>query len=183
MTIIFSKREDTEFLSNIWKNIPSINLIEISKNNFDKELINNALSKETDTIILCGHGTSQGLLTPDFDDLIVHQYNAHLLKDKTCICIWCYANEFMEKYDLHGFTTSMFISDEDEAYDNMCYDISSKYNGNVDIIQKENKLFAERINKLLINKVDISKWCDELKNQADMSIDFVEFNYNGLITR
>ena len=47
----------------------------------------------------------------------------------------------------------------------------------------QNRLFAERINKLLINKVDISKWCDELKNQADMSIDFVEFNYNGLIIR
>lgn len=183
MTIIFSKREDTEFLSDIWKDIPNVNLIEIDKNKFDKTLVNNALSKERDMVVLCGHGCCRGLYTPYFLNMIIDVQNFKLLKDKTVICIWCYANDFMEKYDLHGFATSMFISDMDEAYDNMCYDISSKYNGNVDIIQKQNKLFAERVNKLLKNKVDISKWCDELKNQADMSIDFVEFNYNGLITR
>ena len=181
MTIIFSKREDTKFLSNIWKDIPNVNLIEVTSKEIYRLRIQEAIQNEKGLVILCGHGTSNGLLTPDFESMIIHRLNVNILKDKKVICIWCYANEFMEKYDLHGFATSMFISDPYEAYENICY--GKNWKTIAAELYDQNRLFAERINKLLINKVDISKWCDELKSQADMSIDFVEFNYNGLITR
>lgn len=182
MTVIFSKRKDTEFLSNIWKDIPNVNLIEISEFKFDKELVNNAISKETDMIIMCGHGTNNGLLTPDFEDMIISKLNVNLLQNKKVICIWCYANEFMEKYDLHGFGTSMFISDVNEYYDTNYWNgkdndvLNSK-------IQEQNKLFAERINKLIKKNINIDLWVNMLRNEADMSIDFVEFNYLCLTSR
>ena len=39
----------------------------------------------------------------------------HLLRDKEIIGIWCNASNFAYKYDLKGFFTSMFISNEKEC--------------------------------------------------------------------
>ncbi len=173
MTIIFSKRNDTLFLRNIWKDIDNINVVEVgSSDDYDK--VEGALLAEQDTIILCGHGSSNGLLYPNFEGEIIHRDNLDLYKDKIIIGIWCYASDFAIKYNLHGFFSSMFISDVDEAYDNNCYN-------KLEDIEKENILFAQRLNRLIKDKVDMEKWSDMLETEANYGIDFVKFNYDGLI--
>jgi hypothetical protein len=39
----------------------------------------------------------------------------YLLKEHTCIGIWCYANEFAENHELKGLFTGMIISEQSEA--------------------------------------------------------------------
>ena len=169
MTIIFSKRDDTLFLRNIWKGLDNIKVVEVESSD-DYEEVEKSLLVEKDIVIFCGHGSSNGLLYPNFEGEIIHQDNLELYKDKTIIGIWCYAL----KYNLHGFFSSMFISDVDEAYDNNCYN-------QLENIDKENILFSKRLNRLLKNKININQWSELLEEEADYGIDFVKFNYDGLI--
>lgn len=173
MTIIFSKRDDTLFLRNIWKDIDDVNIVEVeSSDDYDK--VEEALLSEKDTVVFCGHGDSEGLLYPTFEGEFINKDNLYLYKDKTIIGIWCYASDFAIKYKLHGFFSSMFISDIEEAYDNCCYDKTEDIN-------EENILFAQRLNKLIKDKVNMEDWSDILEEQSDSNIDFVKFNYDGLI--
>jgi hypothetical protein len=67
-----------------------------------------------------GHGTRQGLLAVGSfktnTGYIVDTINVSLLEDKECIYIWCNANVFVERYQLKGFYSGMFISEVNEAY-------------------------------------------------------------------
>ena len=173
MTIIFSKRDDTLFLRNIWKGLDNVKVVEVESSD-DYEEVEKSLLVEKDIVIFCGHGSSNGLLYPNFEGEIIHQDNLELYKDKTIIGIWCYASDFALKYNLHGFFSSMFISDVDEAYDNNCYN-------QLEDIDKENILFSKRLNRLLKYKIDINQWSELLEKEADYEIDFVKFNYDGLI--
>lgn len=66
-------------------------------------------------IIMMGHGDNRGLI--GFDRYMVDASFVDDLRNKTCICIWCYASIFVEKYKLNSpFSTGMFISEVDEAY-------------------------------------------------------------------
>ena len=65
---------------------------------------------EHDRIIMMGHGYPNGLFYSYIDPTIVH-----LLREKECICIWCNADQFVNKYGLTGFHTGMFISEVSEA--------------------------------------------------------------------
>lgn len=70
-----------------------------------------------DLIVMLGHGDEKGLLRdyhtrPSY--LIDSQF-VFLLRQKQCVCVWCNADVFVKKYDLHGFTTGMIISEADEA--------------------------------------------------------------------
>ena len=69
--------------------------------------------KAHDRIIMLGHGDPHGLL--GFGRYVIDSTLVYLLKKKYCICIWCNADQFVNKYDLRGFYTGMFISEESEA--------------------------------------------------------------------
>jgi hypothetical protein len=92
--------------------------------------------KKHDRIIMLGHGTGWGLL--GFNRFVIDSSLVYLLREKDCVCIWCNANEFVEKYGLKGFYTGMIISEMDEAY--MC---SVKVS--VEELEAANWLFAEAI--------------------------------------
>ena len=66
-TVIFSNMGDTDtaVLRYIWKGIPNVKVVEITKKTANAvELVTSAIEKEHDTLIMCGHGTPQGLLNP-----------------------------------------------------------------------------------------------------------------------
>jgi hypothetical protein len=71
------------------------------------------LIKEHDRIVMLGHGSEYGLI--GFDRYIIDSGLVYLLREKECVCIWCYAHQFVENYGLKGFHTDMFISEYDEA--------------------------------------------------------------------
>lgn len=180
MTVIWSNHEDYDTLSlkYIWATIPNVNVVEITPNMIDEyeELVDDAIAKETDTLILCGHGTTHGLLHPNFDSgcYLVHENNINLIHCKNLILIWCHASTFAEKHKLSCFATSMFISNLEEAYNNCIYDTDEKR------IMLEDDLFSYRVNELLLNDTPLNEWVMILGAKADLENGVVQFNYQGL---
>ena len=99
----------TGFLEPIYSDI---DCTVIDKPNQPKRDIVEAI-KNHDRIIMLGHGTEQGLLAGW--SYIISPKLVYLLREKECVCIWCNADKFVEKYELKGFYSGMMISELDEA--------------------------------------------------------------------
>ena len=69
--------------------------------------------EEHDRIIMLGHGTPDGLL--GYGKYVIDFEYVSLLKEKECVCIWCNADQFVEKHNIKGFYTGMIISEVYEA--------------------------------------------------------------------
>ena len=163
------------FLEDIWKDIPNIKVIEVTSI-LDYDKVKEALEAEKDTILLCGHGTEEGLLCPNLNYYIIDGWDINLLKDKTVHCIWCHGVDFIFNNKLSGFGTGMFISDKDEAIMYHMYD-------NIEIIPEANAVFANRINNLLKANINYIQWSDLLLcnlSKQEYSTDFIRFNYSRL---
>jgi hypothetical protein len=133
--VIHPKDATTDFLKPIYdgKDFTVLSDVErLSKSKLKK------LISEHDRIVMLGHGTGYGLLNPSNMTPIIDSNLVYLLREKDCVCIWCNANEFVEKYGITGFYTGMIISDYMEA--NM-YSVNATYQE----IEKSNELFAESI--------------------------------------
>lgn len=78
------------------------------------------LLSENDDIMILGHGGTNGLYSRQsansyFDRILINSSMVEQLRNKKLICIWCYANEFAEKYKLTGLFSGMIISEVGEA--------------------------------------------------------------------
>lgn len=73
------------------------------------------LMRQHERIIMLGHGSEEGLFNYQKNGLVINSKLVQEMREKECICIWCFAKQFFLKYKLHGFATDMFISDYDEA--------------------------------------------------------------------
>lgn len=132
-------------------------------------------------LIISGHGTERGLLTKDWKGFTVDCREVEMLRKRSCIIgVWCYAGNFADKYGLHGFFTSMFISTMEEALD------CGFPNADPEDITRENILFSKRLNKLLKNlhmvdgKPLINDWPWLISQKADISKGFVRYNYEAM---
>lgn len=180
MTVIYSNMGDTDclLLQRIWVDIPDVNLIEITPESEDwEDMVDNAIANEHDTIIFCGHGTTQGLLFPDYyrGEYIVHMSNVHLINAKNVICIWCNASAFCVQHNLHSFSTSMFISNINEAYD---YGLGQT---STEAINGVCRAFHDEVNALLIDHVPLSDWVMRLGAHTDIENTIDTFNRQGLV--
>jgi hypothetical protein len=131
--VIHPKDESTDFLRNIYA--------ENDWKVMNSKSLKAALTKQIaahDRIVMLGHGSEMGLL--HFHKLIIDETFVNLLKEKSCVCIWCHADGFVNKHGLKGFYTEMFISELIEAFEN---DVDSNW----DVIRHSNALFAEAVNK------------------------------------
>ena len=74
---------------------------------------------EHDRIIMLGHGSPYGLFSigqfTGNNGYVIDESMVPLLLDKECISIWCNADQFMNKHQLYGFYSGMFISEVGEA--------------------------------------------------------------------
>lgn len=162
--VLHPKDLSTDFLSKIyidkdWNIITNIN---ISK----KDLIINI--KNNDRIIMLGHGTSEGLLAGE--RLIIDSNLVYLLRNKECICIWCYAKNFFDKYKLKGFATGMIISEVLEA------DFCGIINAGIDSVNESNNLFSETIKKNIDEPEFVKKLKEEYKSEINPIIKFNQEN-------
>ena len=128
----------------------------------------------SETVMFLGHGSQKGLFNSDMNGFIISSKDVYLLRDCTVIGIWCYASEFADKYGLHGFFTSMFISNLEEALMNSFHQTSEME------ISKELDQFCEYINYLLKTKTPLEDWVSFLQEKANKAIPFVRFNYEAL---
>jgi len=176
MTIIFSDRGDNDclLLSSMWRGIDA-NVVHITLgDNSWEDRVNDAISSEDDTLILAGHGTEHGLLSPNFMEYVVHKYNVGLIHAKRVVCFWCYASKFCRKNDLRSFSTSMFISNVEEAMVNRCK------NSDESSIDKANSDIYNDMRKLIMENNDIETWTSVMWNRIDVRNEVDVFNRQGM---
>lgn len=114
--IIHPKDRTTDFLKEIYENIPHQTLITGGVNRND--IID--LIEGHDRVMMMGHGTPQGLLSmynfEKYVPYIIDYKSVPYLKEKTDnVFIWCNADKFVNQYKLKGFYSGMFISEVSEA--------------------------------------------------------------------
>jgi hypothetical protein len=116
--IIHPKDSTTTFLRSIYKDIQYKTLITggCSYDDVIEEI------KNHQRIIMCGHGCPYGLFgVGQFGKgggLIINKNSVPYLKGKECVYIWCNSDQFVERYELNGFYSGMFISEVGESF--MC---------------------------------------------------------------
>lgn len=177
MTIIYSNYldDDCRILQEMWKGYDNIHIIEIipSSKNYE-DIIDDTISKEPDTLICCGHGTSYGLLFPNMNigEYLIHENNVNLINAKNVIFSWCYASSFVINHPnvTNCFATSMFISNVNEAIDNGIYDYSQ------DQINANGLRFYKEINYLLKNDIPLNEWVMRLGAHMDVENAIDVFN-------
>lgn len=171
IVIHIDSQQDTSFLKKTYEGIDNLILLY----NPTKEEVNKTLQDNPDEdVMMLGHGSSSGLFSYDWNDGdVIGAANAHLLKGRNCIGIWCWAKKFAKNYGLKGYFTNMFISNEGEAR-------TFGFNATEEEVFNEVELFSDRINKLIKDNVPYEEWVGKLQAIADMSKAFVEYNYEGM---
>lgn len=179
MTIIYSNWRDDDCLclQRVWRGMSDVNIVEITSdtNDFD-DIVENAILNELDTLILVGHGTSNGLLAPDYNygTYIIHQNNVHLINASNVICFWCNASTFVMNNNIRAFATSMFISNVNEAYDNGITNYTQ------DDINANSIRFCDEINYFIRENIPLSEYVLRLGAPMDIENAIDVFNRQGL---
>ena len=141
--VIHPDDRTTDFLKQIYEGrdwtVITKHKHELNRQEFIKTL------RDHDRIIMMGHGYPGGLFMSYIDSQVVH-----ILREKDCVCIWCNADQFVQRYGLTGFFTGMFISEVSEA---MWFQIHTDQ----DKVDYSNELFtrlvAENIDNPMIHSV------------------------------
>ena len=175
MIVIHPKDKTTSFLKAIYAGKKDVTLIDETWNNRNiREAIGSAPKEEI--IMMLGHGYSGGLLAPygdnQFARTIVDSRLVYLLKEHTCIGIWCYANEFAKKYGLKGLFSGMVVSDANEALDN-CLD----YDG--ENIEMLNNQYASDL-EYCMRRYSLDLVPLMMQEIQDYHSDIKDFNYKSL---
>jgi hypothetical protein len=134
--------------------------------NADRREITKAIL-EHDRIVMLGHGSAQGLF--GYNDMVIDSSLVYLLKNKQCVCVWCNADKFVEKYSLKGFYTGMIISEWQEAID---YAIMPQDND----IEESNSLFASTIASAIESPILLMEVKETYKSDTNPVILFNQEN-------
>lgn len=163
---------DAAILSRIYDSLDNITLFYNRNKSNIKRLLRIA---GDEPVMILGHGTLNGLLNKSRNGFALGSEAVEWLRNRTVIGIFCYASEFADKYKLHGFFTSMFISNMEEAsYENMQEGVDDK------LIEDQMTLFCDKVHDLICHNIPLSEWVSILQKDADISIPFVRFNYEAL---
>ena len=115
--IIHPEDRTTSFLKVIYENIPDKTVITGGMN---KEKVKELIASH-DRVMMMGHGCPSGLFSMGrffgtYGSLVIDASMVEELKKKdNSVFIWCNADQFVNRYNLKGFYTGMFISEVMEA--------------------------------------------------------------------
>ena len=113
--VIHPTDASTDFLKPIYANISDATIM---NSGIGKGQVAKAIS-EHDRIIMLGHGSPFGLFSigqfQGSNGYVIDSTMVDVLKHVECISIWCNADQFMNKHELYGFYSGMFISEVGEA--------------------------------------------------------------------
>lgn len=175
MIVIHPKDKTTTFLKAIYAGKRNVTLIDEAWNSRNiREAIGTAPKEEK--IMMLGHGYNGGLFSPyggeRFAREIVNSKLAYLLREHTCIGIWCNANQFAEKYGLKGLFSGMIISEQEEAWD--CgVDIDGE---DIDL---SNNQFASDL-EYCLRRYSLDLVPEKMKELQDYHSPLKDFNYSNL---
>ena len=130
--------------------------------------------KDHDKIIFLGHGDTNGLLR-DYVFQISYLINSkyvQLLREKECVYVWCYADQFVRKYGLKGFATGMVISEI-----NLSIDCCVLFKNNE--VEKSNEKFAKSLARALQTPL-ISEMKNIFHSEYLPESNVEEFNNNNI---
>ena len=165
--------KDNEAMSLIYKDLPNISTLMV---NPTRQEVCNELKRNTDPrVLLMGHGSADGLFSKDLSDFVVDADSVPMLERRDVIGFWCYASDFASKHHLHGFFSSMFISNSAEA-------VMEGYDDEADEkdILAELDIFCLSLNKLLKDNIPLREWPSLFYESCHHEKGYVEFNYTGL---
>jgi len=146
--VIHPDDRSTDFLRYIYQDLPNTTVVTGNKTQKQIEDLINI----HDRVIMLGHGTPHGLLSVGQFPGMGHVINSETvpyLKRTENIFIWCYASEFVSRYDLKGFCSGMFISEVSEAE---YLDVNTTQAD----IDMSNMLFSYTLGKALLNNDDLN---------------------------
>ena len=174
MTVIHANDPTTRFLSLLYEQRGDISVHITEADN--KSAVQRAIRGD-DVIMMLGHGDPGGLYSVPsspgrFPRLLVDSGFVQFLRGKTCIGIWCFANEFAEKYHLHGLFSGMIISELDEAI--MC-----EVNATKEEIDLEMVKFTQRL-RYCIDQYGLKETPVRMRELDDVKSELTIFNYNNL---
>ena len=175
MIVIHPKDKTTSFLRQIYTGKKDVKLIDETWSSREiREAIGTAPKEEI--VMMLGHGCDKGLFAPygekQFARTIIDSKMVYLLREHPCIGIWCYANEFAEKYELKGLFSGMVVSDVEEALDN-CLDFEGE---DIDLL---NEQYASDLEYCLRN-YSLDSIPKTMLDLQDYHSDIKDFNYNSL---
>ena len=148
--VIHPQDSSTDFLIPIYMNLksfPDFDDVTIIRGGMTKDEVNEQI-KQHDRIMMMGHGSPSGLFSVGkFDDMyltgfIIDRNTVPLLENKECIFIWCNADQFVNKYNLKGLYSGMFISEVSEAYGCGLPDTPQE------VVDESNNYFANEFGKV-----------------------------------
>lgn len=159
--VIHPKDDTTDFLAQSYSQDLTVIRADVSASTL-KSLI-----KHHDIIVMMGHGDARGLY--GYGRHIIDSTFADHLRKKMCICIWCFASDFVEKYEIQSpFSTGMFISEELEAEhfripatSNQISDSNSDFAEvlweQLKMLSKGNTNFSSMLEEITLEYIDMSK--------------------------
>lgn len=174
MTIIHANDPTTKFLSQLYEAREDVSAhIDESSTNAH---VRNAIRRDS-TIMMLGHGNEHGLFSkPDkkgkYDRLLVTDSHVQFLRGKTCIGIWCHADQFATNYGLHGLFSGMIISEMQEAIDWNIHTTQEE-------ISVEMEKFASRFRDC-IAQYGLQDTPLKMKELDDVKSELTTFNYSRL---
>jgi len=163
--VIHPDDRSTDFLKQIYED-KDWTVINEHKNKLPKNKFIQAI-KDHDRIVMMGHGYPYGLFMSHIDSSLVY-----LLREKECVCIWCNADQFVNRYKLTGFYTGMFISEVSEA---SWFHIKTNQNE----IDFSNKLFTQ----LVTDHIDLDNPQPIIKENYVGDSAVIQFNNDRLYFR
>lgn len=123
---------------------------------------------EHDRIMMMGHGSPRGLL--GYSYIFMDKDFIKVLRTKNCVCIWCHADQYVNRFGIKGFYTGMFISEVGEARYN---DIN---NVDQDDVDYSNYLFVELMRKM----IESPNVLNEIKSSYVGDCPVIKFNNERL---
>lgn len=162
---------DTARLKRVYEGLDNVTLLY----NKSREEVEEVLRTNNDKLVMClGHGSSFGLFGAGWHGYVIDKHNAYLLQDRTVIGIWCYASSFADAVGLHGYFTSMFISNAGEALCHGFYDYDD------DDIFGEIDFFCDQIRGFIENQTAMNCWVPILQEVCHKEKNYVRFNYEAM---
>ena len=110
--VIHPRDRSTDFLKPIYAKL-DCNVV--TESTGDEAL--DFLLEHAERVIMLGHGCPSGIFSCGVSKRLcaVSDQQVNLIHGKDNVYIWCYASAFVEKHNLKGFSTGMFISEDSEA--------------------------------------------------------------------
>ena len=174
MIVIHANDPTTRFLSVLYQQRKDVVCL-VNETNSSSD-VQRAI-RAYDAIVMLGHGNKYGLFSKPskngkYERFMITDRHVQFLRNKTCIGIWCHANQFAERYGLHGLFSGMIISELQEA-------IELGIPATEEEIYKERERFALRL-KNCIKAYSFEEIPARMKSLDDTQSELTRFNYSNL---